>query len=230
MVATPDQLEDAIRRLTGPLDGWYLRPWMTSLSSPSSATVFTVGRNQHTGYRAEHVGSLDHYIDTLFNRGSETCRGLYDRLTGSPTPTRRNTDRLVQLLAKNGVTDVLETNVTCYSTPTSAALKNPIHARGAKLGQEIFETLLRLIRPQILIAHGSGTAKQLARVLKCSLPKPPQHPSELVTLAVGTMTVIVIPSLAPPRFTGWAKWSDEHLEIVSAHVARLCNRPQVETD
>lgn len=219
-----DQLEEVVRMLTKPLNGQYPRPWMTSLTSPSAARVFTVGRNQHHKFAIDRVRSHKHYVDTLFNRGPETCRDLYDRITGQPSPTRLNTDRLVHILARNGIADVLETNVICYSTPMSAHLRKAVNAGGVKQGREIFAMLLHLIRPRVLIAHGSGTAKELGRVLKCTLPKPPDRPSKPVKAIAGETLVFIIPTLAPPAYRKWASWSDEHLEMVCSEVAAVLPR------
>src|SRR3954470_1888255 len=107
------ELETAIREMTRPINGQYPRPWMTNLTNPADAQVFTVGMNQRNGFAVDEVGTHAHYLDALFNRGPETYRGLYDRLTIMPSPTRRNTDGLIRMLAQHGVTDVLETNVRC---------------------------------------------------------------------------------------------------------------------
>lgn len=75
------QFEDAIRRLTEPLNGQFPRPWMTELKEPLSANVFIVGKNQAKGYE---VGRLTHerHMKALFNRGGESCRRVYDEMTG----------------------------------------------------------------------------------------------------------------------------------------------------
>ncbi|MBB6411872.1 hypothetical protein HNQ71_004560 [Mesorhizobium sangaii] len=225
LIQKSDQLEAAVRTLTQPINGQYPRPWMTSLTSPASARLFTVGKNQRNGFDIGAVGSHARYLDALFNRGSETCRQLYDRLTDKPSPTRRHTDDLVAMLGRNGVTDVLETNVICYSTPMSADLKKPLNAGGANQGREIFETLFRLIKPRVIIAHGSDTAKELGRVLGCTLPKPPEKPGDPVKVMADGTTVFVIPSLAPPAYNRWSSWSAEHLEQVCRQAADAMQGP-----
>jgi hypothetical protein len=215
------RLEAAVRELTKPLNGQYPRPWMTALADPSTAELFTVGKNQRNGFDVAAVGPHDHFIDTLFNRGPETCRELYDRVAGSPSPTRRNTDAMVSLLFQGGVTKILETNVICYSTPMSADLRLMQHLGGAARGTEIFKLLLEIIKPRILISHGADTAKKLGAVLGRSLPEPASMPAKPVFAEVGTLTVFVVPSLAPPAFNMWSAWAREHLGAVSNQAAQI---------
>lgn len=219
-----DELEAEVRRLTNPINGQYPRPWMTSLTDPGEADVFIVGKNQRNGYDAAKVGSHDHYVDTLFNRGSETCRALYDRMVGLPSPTRKNTDTLVRQLSARGVTRVIETNVICYSTPMSADLRSAHHIGGAERGSEIFKALLRLIQPEVLIVHGTDTARKLGSVLGRNLPAPPEGPGQPQPTRIGEAVFFVIPSLAPPAFNKWSSWSTGHLAVISDQVADILGR------
>jgi hypothetical protein len=222
--ATADELEAAIRELTTPINGQYPRPWMTSLKDPTEANVFTVGKNQRKGFDVSSVGSHDHFIDTLFNRGSETCRSLYDRIAGSPSPTRVNTDNLVHLLTERSVSKIIETNVICYSTPMSADLRSAHHLGGAARGTEIFRFLLSAIRPRILISHGADTARKLGKLLGRELPQPPSSPAAPMPTWVGSTAVIVIPSLAPPAFNMWSGWAQNHLSAVGDLVAEIVHK------
>jgi len=181
--------------------------------------VFTVGRNQRNGFGVEAVGSHEDYLDALFNRNGSSCRGLYDRLTAKPSPTRLNTDRLVSKLDQVGITEVLETNVICYSTPMSSDLRSREHLGGKERGTELFRTLLEIIKPKVLIAHGAGTAKDLGRLLVASLPSVPSVPDKTARATVGDMAIWVIPSLAPPKWNSWMRWADEHLDLVCREVA-----------
>jgi hypothetical protein len=194
---------------------------MTSLTNPGEANVFTVGKNQRNGYGVAKLASHEHYIDTLFNRGPETCRALYDRIAGSPSPTRTNTDRLVRQLSDRGVSKVIETNVICYSTPMSADLRSAYHIGGTERGTEIFKVLLQLIKPRVLVAHGTDTVRKLGKVLGRDLPAPPAEPGDPVRVQIGEAIVFVIPSLAPPAFNKWSSWSRDHLAAVSDQVSDL---------
>lgn len=215
------ELETSIRALTEPINGQYPRPWLTDIKDVENARVFTVGRNQRNGFPVNVVGSHDRYIDTLFNRGDTTCRQLYDSVTGAPSPTRRNTDRLVDVLRRHGVSDIIQTNVICYSTPMSADLHRPEHKGGKETGTELFRSIYGIIKPRVLIAHGTQTARDLGRVLGVSLPQPPSHPELTSKAQLGDTGIWVIPSLAPPAYTSWQRWADEHLELVAAEVAAL---------
>jgi hypothetical protein len=109
-------LEAAIRRLTEPVNGQFPRPWMTDMAHPENARTFVVGRNQARSFRVDQIGSHDAYIDALFNRNGRSCRKLYGQLQGDdgPSDTRKNIDRLREHLAREGLDDVLETNVICF--------------------------------------------------------------------------------------------------------------------
>lgn len=196
---------------------------MTDSTDPASSSVFIVGMNQKNPFPVDAVGPHEHYIDVLFNRGSESCRDLYDRLTVKPSPTRRNTDDLVCRLAAVRVANVLETNVVCYSTPMSADLRREIHLDGAARGEELFKVLYEILKPKVLIAHGSGTAKKLGKLLGVDLPAPPMAQGEPVSQKCNGTVVFVIPSLAPPGYNRWSRWAPVHLdqvcEMVSACLA-----------
>ena len=126
-----NRFEEKIRELTMPINGQLPRPWMTTMTNPREAGVFIVGRNQRKGYPSRDISHQRH-LDALFNRKGESCRGLYDSVTNDrPSPTRKNTDRLVCRLNRRNIHDILETNVICYSTPMSADLRKSAHDGGA---------------------------------------------------------------------------------------------------
>lgn len=217
------KLEAAIRALTAPVQGQYPRPWMTSLSNPEAARVFTVGKNQAKKFSVEEVGSHDRYIDTLFNRGAEGCRDLYDRLYPKPSRTRVNTDVLVRKLAERGIPDVLETDVICFSTPMSVDLRRDENLRGAEQGREIFSTIYEIIQPQVIIAHGVGTIKELSRFFGKEIAIPPDVSRSPVVSDLGELKIFSIPSLAPPGFNKWQRWSDAHMNDVAAMASAIIN-------
>jgi hypothetical protein len=219
MSLTSEQFENAIVRLTEPLNGQYPRPWMTDLVDPLSATLFIVGKNQAKGYDASRLSHKRH-VDALFNRGGESCRRLYDEMTGnSPSPTRKNTDRFRSILASNGIDRVLETNVVCYSTPMSSDLRLPEHRGGSVRGTEIFRTLLEYVRPQVLVAHGAGTRDALSALLGAALPPVPREHDGPVPAIVNSMKIFVIPSLAPPQWNHWQGWATPYLDKVGRAAA-----------
>ena len=219
------RFEQRIRGLTRPINEQYPRPWMTKLQDPLQATVFIVGKNQAKTYPENMVGSHDRYIDSLFNRSGESCRGLYDEITGDDSsPTRDNIDSLTRRLEDRGVREVLETNVICYSSPMSSDLSQARHRGGRARGTETFQSLLEWGCPAIMIAHGKGTRKRLSRVLGTELPVPPEQPGVPVFTSVSyegkQSQVVVIPSLAPPEYNKWKSWAPRYLDSVADEVAR----------
>lgn len=221
-------LEASLRRLTQPVDGQFLRPWMTDMAHPEKARIFVVGRNPATRFPAALIGSHDDYIDALFNRNDRSCRKLYEQLRGDDglSPTRKNIGKLRENLAREGLTDVVETNVICYSTPMSSDLTKS----GKAVGGQIFEEILAIIRPKILIAHGAGTAKELGRVLSARLPAAASNQADDVSCAhvhahlrgeSYAPIVFVIPSLAPPAWNVWQKWAEPHLAETCAQVRKF---------
>lgn len=204
-----------ITELTRPVNGQYPRPWMTSSSNPEASKVFIVGKNQRNGYSSKSLSHQRH-IDGLFNRNGETCRSIYDQMTdGRASPTRKNTDRFVDLLASKGITDVLETNVICYSSPMSADLRLSQHAGGSARGQLLFKFLLASIKPRVLIVHGAGASKTLASFLGVELASEPRLGDPPSRTELDGMDVFVIPSLAPPAWNRWCPWAEEHLHAVA---------------
>ena len=212
------ELEDRIRELTRPINGQLPRPWMTTMTDPRKAEVFIIGMNQSREYP---VGQISHqkHLHALFNRDGQSCRGLYDEVTqGKASRTRRNIDRLTVQLNRQGVENVLETDVICYSTRMSSDLRNEEHAAGTRRGKKIFRYLLEEIRPPVLIVHGAGAGKELSRVLGTGRLQIPCSGGEVCDIETCRHLVIPIPSLSPPAFNGWISWSDELMDKVAARV------------
>jgi hypothetical protein len=91
-----ETLEAGIWELTRPLNDQYPRPWMTDSTDPASAKVFVIGKNQAKGFQIKSIRDHKRHIDALYNRSGETCRGLYDEITGGkPSPTRPISDYLL---------------------------------------------------------------------------------------------------------------------------------------
>jgi hypothetical protein len=211
-----NNFEMVIRDLTRPLNGQYPRPWMTHLRNPLEAQLFVVGRNQRNGFDCERLGTHDRHIDGLFNRNGETCRGIYNEMTGGkPSPTRKNTDRFVQILNRQGVTAILETNVICYSSPMSNDLRLEQHKGGAKKGEEIFRYIWSEICPSTVVVHGAGAAKQLSKIIGTQLPTAPDSLAPPVFTKIGNCSFVAINSLAPPAYNKWQSWSTEYLETLA---------------
>jgi hypothetical protein len=194
---------------------------MTNLADPLTASLFIVGRNQAKGYPASKLPHERH-VNALFNRAGESCRKLYDEMTGSlPSQTRRNIDHLRVILEREGVDGILETNVVCYSTPMSNNLSLPTHTGGTARGMELFCRLLEFVEPEVLIAHGSGTKAILERLLSQPLPAPPSELAEPESTDANGMKVFVIPSLAPPKWNQWCGWADAYLTKVAKAAVRV---------
>jgi len=192
------------------------------MRDPAAARVFIVGKNQKNGFSVSKVGSHDHYMDTLFNRGTETCRQLYDRV-GKKSLTRNNIDTLARMLCERGVDDVLETNVICFSTNSSGDFANGRNGSGKEVGMRLFSTLLKLIQPQVIIAQGKSTAEYLGEHLGSPLPKPPEKPGDLDQVDVGGTTIFIIPTLDPRHFPEWNLWRDA-AESGRSYLEGVCDR------
>ena len=217
---TTNQLfEAAITQLTKPLNGQFPRPWMTDLTDPLTASLSIVGKNQAKGYGTDKLTHRRH-IDALFNRSGESCRRLYEEMTGfSPSPTRVNINRFRVVLSGEGIEEILETNVVCYSTPMSSDLRLPQHKSGTVRGTDIFHALLHFVKPKVLVAHGSGTRDTLGRLLGRPLPAPPTELAEPQSTDIDGIKVFAIPSLAPPRWNHWDGWADAYLAKVAKAAA-----------
>lgn len=224
-----DGFQDVLRQLTQPINGQYPRPWMTDLADPLDATVFIVGLNPATAYPENEV---DHrrFMNALFNRKGQTCRGLYEEITqGKPSRTRPIIEQLTECLAAEAIGDVLETNVVCYSTPSRHDLDLPEHSEGKEQGKKVFRTLVETIEPPILITHGQGPRELLGYALGAELPKPPrssqEHPAVIQVPYCRDPSyrpfVFVIRSLSPQDFyTRWSMWTPDPLEKVALEVKR----------
>jgi hypothetical protein len=222
-------LESRIEALIQPINGQYPRPWMSNSSQPEASRIFLVGFNQATTFPQSSIGEPAAFLDALFNRKGRSIRALYDetRPGARPSPTRRNIDALTAKLTARGITDILETNVVCYSSAMGNDLRRAEHAGGVPRGQEIFRTLLDTVRPSVLLMHGEETRRRLARILDHELVEVPSSPGErprssLIETELGNqpyvVRVFVVPSLAPPGWNRWSKWAESHLDIVCDEV------------
>ena len=191
---------------------------MTKMTNPLEADVFIIGMNQRNGYLESDIPHGRH-IDALFNRNGESCRGIYDEVTqGKPSPTRRNIDGLTNRLAQRGIHNVIETDVVCFSTPLGKDLRKSENAEGARKGEEIFCYLLDAIAPPVLIVHGVGSLKRIARILKMRRLQVPHTAEEICDVQTGDQLIIPIPSLAPPGFNMWSSWSSGFMDAVADRV------------
>ena len=233
-----DEFEQRIRELTTEINGQYPRPWMTDLKDPSCVKVFIVGYNPATAFRSDYV-DYERFIDSLFNRNGEGCRKFYEEYrksyvdTTEPSPSR---DKIASKLKKVGVFSILETNVVCYGAKPKE-LNLPKHNGGKKLGKEIFRTLVRKIRPKVIILHGKKVREDFRSAFNLpSLPDTPDTKDKYVQIELdldsqlGLRTqLFVIPSLALPGFQNWptrplksfCNWADEYLDEISERVRHV---------
>ncbi len=200
---TLSHLESTIRRLTQPVLGQYPRPWMTDLTDPSGAEVFVVGANPATPYAPQQVGSHERFLNALFNRAGETCRALYNEVRGKSSGTRSHSDEFVQMLRQGGVTKILETNTVCFSTPKFKDVYKLENREGLVRGIEIFEEIFRIIRPRIMVVHGSGVFKSFKADHAIAFSSPPERSDEFPRAVIGETLVLVIPSLGRPKVDQW---------------------------
>lgn len=212
-------LEDGIRDLTQPINGQYPRPWMTDLRDPTRASVFVVGHNQAKAYPVDTVGHHERFLDALFNRNGQSCRGLYNEITsGQPSESRENLDWFSSILTHAGVVGIVETNAVCYSTRMSAELSRGSHRPGRQRGRQLFRYILEMIHPPIIVAHGTGTVKELRKVFGPTIPDPFLPPEEVVRMDTALGKLFVVPSLAQPRFNHWKRLAPRYLENVARSV------------
>ena len=225
-------LEKLIRDLTQAINGQYPRPWMADVTNPERARIFIVGNNQATKFPVDWVGNYDRHIDALFNRNGQSCRALYYEMRGNkgPSRTRGNIDLLRGALTDVGIKDVLETNVICYSTPRIKDLKLSEHRGGEERGKEIFLELLRIIRPEILIAYGAGARNELQGLFHGDIPPAPSNETSEVLWArvrskmEGTLyepTIFPIQSLSSAKWNSWKNWAPGYFQNLATECATL---------
>ncbi len=219
-------LEFGIRLLTRPVDGKYPRPWMTTSSQPGHARVFVVGNRQAKTFSVDAVGEHDRLLDALFNRNGASCRALYDSVTGGkPSPTRKNLDDLRGILEAERVTDLIETNVVCFSAPTNSMPGT----NELRLGEELFRFLLGEIGPRAMIVHGAGPLARLAKLLEVNLPAAPQLYGEVVSTRVEhrlfSGRIFPVRSLGPPEWSRWSSWAPRYLQRVAQALSEELSGP-----
>jgi hypothetical protein len=223
-----------VRSAITPVNGQYIRPWMTRSPLPLKARVFTVGFNPKNPYLSSCVAA-EEYVTALMNRNGKACGQFHERMTGMPSRTRRNIDAFVDLLESRGVQDVLQTNAVCYATADADELKKPAHRRGHLAGRAVFEKLLRRVQPRVLVVFGRNTVAELKRAFgpcfaelePCSA-KHQHEPCELLLPSFysdgSPLSILSIRSLALPGYNVWHSWADEHLDLVADRVEGLVSK------
>jgi hypothetical protein len=83
----------------------------------------------------------------------------------------------------------------------------------------VFKLLIDFVRPRVLIAHGAATASDLGAIFYLPLPPPATQTGAPARIVVGDMTIVLLPSLAPPAWNRWQGWALEHLEATAALTA-----------
>lgn len=220
-----EKLETVVRELTVPVKGQYPRPWMTDAIDPASSEVFVVGYNQSKTFPESSISSHNAFLDSLFNRGQESCRVLYDRVAGSASRTRQVTDQLVNTFARFQIRNVIQTNVICYSTPRAANARTPDHSQGLKQGTDLFKALVAIIQPRVIVVHGSATRKEMEAALKLTpaIPAAPRQMSEPVFQQYLNTRVYPIQSLSGAPFNSWKPWAFRYFEVLAEDAAAYLN-------
>ena len=231
---TSKSFEKKISELTQLINGQYPRPWMTDLKRPENAKALVVGMNPATAYTKKHVKSHSQFMDVHFNRNGHDCRSFYATVRAEDdrpsSPSRINIETLTKKLVENEISEILETNIYCYSTPKFRDLNKKEHPGGKEKGLEIFEVILAGIRPKIIILHGAKVRKEFVKIFDRTIPTfpmvgtIPKKTTELfkskVRFETHTSTVFVIPSLSAPGSDHWKSWADDYLVSVVKSVKR----------
>ena len=105
-------------------------------------------------------------------------------------------------------------------------LLRPENLDGLNRGRAIFKTLVRIIRPRVIVAHGAKTSGVLAKVLSANgetvcIPKPRIPPTVPSWADCDGIAVFVVPSLAPPAFNMWRASMASHVDAVCQKVREI---------
>lgn len=145
---THEQIDSEIRRLTG--ESELSRPFLCS-GSPIGCDVAEVGINPGTDTPFWPYWSIDSGCDKY-----EWINEYRKRKAGKRTPTR---DRIEELCIELQPLRCLELNLYHHYSPSEASLA-PHHRN-----TEVFDFMLKVAKPQVLLVHGAKPLKYLQRVL-----------------------------------------------------------------
>ncbi len=236
MVVGSKAFERAIWKYIQPVDGkngmQLPRPWFTKFDNPLVARIFVVGANQKNGFDPNSI-DIHRHFDGLFNRNGETCNGIYREATGGKESlTRKRIQAYITgKLEERDITDVLETNVVCRSSPQFSDLD-----KGEKeIGSEVFRYLLNTVRPRILIIFGKGARQRFAESitlvpaerggidtrLRKIVPNKNSVPTS-VSLN-DNLEVFCVPGLVMAGWNEWSGWIDAYTDKLADEVAKRMN-------
>jgi len=123
------------------------------------------------------------------------------------------------MFEENKVNKIIETNVICFSKDERIK-DNKLNREGKEVGSKIFRSIVDIIRPKVMIVHGSDPCKTVADFLKIPEPIMPDNEDKSVKFfhALGTSlgknyqpALFFIPSLGGPGWNRWKPWANEHL-------------------
>jgi hypothetical protein len=80
-----------------------------------------------------------------------------------------------------------------------------------------------MIKPPVLIVHGAGAKTTLEKTLQHKLPSCPNNPDSIIMTKLSmdnySMTVYVLPSLAPPAYNKWLEWATCYMEKIAIRIS-----------
>lgn len=186
-------LEDAISPFVETVDGYFPRPWFTR-HDPMDCTLLLVGASSAKSFPAGDLQKSD-LMNALFNRAGTSCCDLYQRFVASPSPSRQNLDRAIQVLEDAGWR-VMQTNVTC----ASAALDSQISPEARRNGTELFKAVMNHVPWRAMVIFGSGAAKRFRRITGVEMPPMADADAQPIAGLLGGKPFFVIPTLAYPGY------------------------------
>lgn len=208
---SPDlqQFETALRAMSA--DHPSARPFVCN-GSPISCAVFLVGANAATDMREPFwpYWSTEQGFDKA--RWFEAYKRDRAEKPLKPGKSRRNAvsntrKRLDWIAEEAAPFQCLETNV--FSVPSEELRDLP----GDKRGTEVFDFLLRAIRPEVLVVHGQDAEKHAEEHLGIELT-----PGEWTAAVAHGRSVAVI---AVPHFS--RGWSEDRARELGREIRRVCH-------
>jgi hypothetical protein len=159
----------------------------------------------------------------------------FRQFSQNPSPIAGFALSMRMVASKNDRSNVIETNVYCYSTPKFKLLTEKRHPGGRKRGRQIFEYLVRCIDPKVLILHGIKVRERFRIEFGVEIPEFPSDPNrgggvplktrrlfkKEVQIETQKLTVFVIPSLSAPACNHWGSWADGYLDQLAKNVKRF---------
>jgi hypothetical protein len=219
------KLEDAVCSMIQPAGDQYPRPWMTMMSNPEEANIFTIGKHPSTKYLSRDIDKKEHF-NSLFNNPPMSCHDVYHRIRPKGnTPTRQKLEIIKKKLNSKSLEMIIDTNVSIINY--DSIINRTEQSAAKSLGEEGFLDIVKIICPKVLIAYGDEANAKISDLFNIKLHCLPKTSDDRLYFSQGLGGEFCEKYkpwifFTPPLWdSNWGRWAEKRLDELCREIARL---------